>query len=101
VLIDPLSERETEVLRLIVAGLSNQGIADELIIAESTVKTSITKLWLRGLCAHFEAAEGQNLANRSLPRCQMSESIVGLRPVQEAEDDPPAPMKSDPISAPG
>jgi len=45
VLINPLSERETEVLRLIVAGLSNQGIADELIIAESTVKTHINHIY--------------------------------------------------------
>jgi len=45
VLIDPMSERETEVLRLIVAGLSNQEIAEELTIAESTVKTHINHIY--------------------------------------------------------
>ena len=45
VLVDPLSERETEVLRLIVAGLSNQEIAEELTIAESTVKTHINHIY--------------------------------------------------------
>jgi LuxR family maltose regulon positive regulatory protein len=37
-LIEPLSDREMEVLRLIAAGLSNQQIADELLLAVGTVK---------------------------------------------------------------
>jgi LuxR family maltose regulon positive regulatory protein len=44
-LVDPLSERETDVLRLIVAGLSNPEIAEELTIAESTVKTHINHIY--------------------------------------------------------
>ena len=38
-LIEPLSERELEVLRLIAAGLSNRQIAEELVIEVSTVKS--------------------------------------------------------------
>jgi LuxR family maltose regulon positive regulatory protein len=37
-LVEPLSERELEVLRLIAAGLSNREIAQELFIAVGTVK---------------------------------------------------------------
>jgi LuxR family maltose regulon positive regulatory protein len=37
-LIDPLSERELEVLRLIAHGLSNQEITQKLVVALSTVK---------------------------------------------------------------
>jgi len=38
-LMDPISERELEVLHLIAAGLSNREIADKLFIALNTVKT--------------------------------------------------------------
>lgn len=37
-LIEPLSERETEILRLIAQGLSNQEISERLFLALSTVK---------------------------------------------------------------
>ncbi len=41
----PLSERELEVLRMIAAGLSNQEIADRLVVAPSTIKTHIKNLY--------------------------------------------------------
>ncbi len=44
-LVEPLSERELDVLRLIAAGLSNQAIAQELIIAVSTVKSHINHIY--------------------------------------------------------
>ena len=44
-LIEPLSERELEVLRLIAAGYSNQEIADRLIIAQGTVKRHINNIY--------------------------------------------------------
>lgn len=44
-LIEPLSDRETEVLRLVAAGLSNQEIAGELVLAVSTVKWHINNLY--------------------------------------------------------
>jgi LuxR family maltose regulon positive regulatory protein len=43
--VEPLSERELEVLRLIAAGRSNQEIADTLIIALSTVKRHINNIY--------------------------------------------------------
>lgn len=44
-LIEPLSERELELLRLIVAGYSNREIADRLVIAVSTVKWYINAIY--------------------------------------------------------
>jgi LuxR family maltose regulon positive regulatory protein len=44
-LIEPLSERELEVLRLICAGKSNQEIADELFVALNTVKRHVNNLY--------------------------------------------------------
>jgi len=44
-LVEPLSERELEVLRLIADGHSNQAIADQLVVAVSTVKKHINNLY--------------------------------------------------------
>jgi LuxR family maltose regulon positive regulatory protein len=44
-LVEPLSERELEVLRLIADGLSNQVIADRLVVAVSTVKRHINNIY--------------------------------------------------------
>jgi NarL family two-component system response regulator LiaR len=41
---DPLSEREMEVLRLIAQGLTNQEIADKLVISGRTVRTHVSHI---------------------------------------------------------
>ena len=43
-LIEPLSERELDVLRLVAQGLSNGEIADRLSLAEGTVKNYVTSI---------------------------------------------------------
>ena len=44
-LLEPLSERELELLRLIADGLSNQEIAQKLIIAVGTVKAHTASIY--------------------------------------------------------
>ena len=44
-LVEPLSERELEVLRLVADGLTNQAIADKLFIAVSTVKSHTNSIY--------------------------------------------------------
>jgi len=44
-LVEPLSERELEVLRFIAGGLSNQKITEELFISMSTVKTHLRNIY--------------------------------------------------------
>ena len=43
-LVEPLSERELEVLRLLAAGRANQQIAEELVVAPNTVKKHVTHI---------------------------------------------------------
>jgi len=58
VLIEPLTERERQVLRLMAAGLSSLAIADELVIAVSTARTHIKNIYSK-LSTHsrYEAIE--------------------------------------------
>lgn len=44
-LVEPLSDRELEVLQLVIAGLSNNEIANRLIVSTSTVKTHVNHIF--------------------------------------------------------
>jgi len=41
---DPLTERELEILKLVAQGLSNQEIAEKLVISERTVRTHVSNI---------------------------------------------------------
>jgi LuxR family maltose regulon positive regulatory protein len=46
-LIEPLSDRERQVLRLLANGLSNQEIADALIVSVNTVRTHLRRIYAK------------------------------------------------------
>jgi NarL family two-component system response regulator LiaR len=54
---EPLTERETEVLRQLAQGKSNKEIAAALVIAEKTVRTHVSNILAKlGLCSRTQAA---------------------------------------------
>lgn len=67
VLIDPLTERELEILRMIAEGHSNQDIAERLVITLGTVKAHIshtyTKLDVRSRTQAISKADQLHLLN--------------------------------------
>jgi DNA-binding NarL/FixJ family response regulator len=44
---DELTPREVEVLKLIAAGLSNNDIADKLVLSNATVKTHVNRIFYK------------------------------------------------------
>jgi NarL family two-component system response regulator LiaR len=58
-LIEPLSERELEVLELIAAGFTNREIADRLFIAVGTVKRHINNIYSKLQVRHRAEAVAQ------------------------------------------
>jgi LuxR family maltose regulon positive regulatory protein len=73
-LIEPLSERELEVLRLIAGGLSNQEIAQELVVAVSTVKSHVN---------HIHGKLGVKNRTQAVARAQALGLIVTSNATQE------------------
>ena len=65
---EALSEREAEVLQLVAQGLSNQEIADRLVISITTVKTHVGNIFLKlGVTSRTQAiarAEASGLLPR-------------------------------------
>jgi LuxR family maltose regulon positive regulatory protein len=58
VLVEPLSKRELQVLRLMAAGLSSLEIAEELVIAVSTVRSHIKNIYGKlNVHSRYEAVE--------------------------------------------
>lgn len=54
---EKLTERETDVLRLLALGRSNKEIANELVIGEKTVKTHVSSILMKlGLSSRTQAA---------------------------------------------
>jgi DNA-binding NarL/FixJ family response regulator len=53
---DGLTERETEVLRLIAAGLSNSEIGEKLFVSQATVKSHVNRIFAKTGCRNRSQA---------------------------------------------
>jgi LuxR family transcriptional regulator, maltose regulon positive regulatory protein len=63
-MLDPLSQRELEVMHAIAAGLKNREIADRLFISLSTVKTHINNIYGKlGVTNRVQAVERARALN--------------------------------------
>ncbi len=75
-----LTERELEVLRLIVAGRSNQAIADDLFISWTTARTHVSnifrKLNVSTRAEAVDAAHRRGLASASGTRRRIDNLLV-------------------------
>jgi DNA-binding NarL/FixJ family response regulator len=61
----PLSTRETEVLKLVAAGLNNQAIAEQLFLSEHTIHRHVANI-LNKLSVSSRAAAVAQAARRGL-----------------------------------
>ena len=73
-MVENLSERELEVLRLIARGLANREIADELSVAEGTVKSHVSNILSKLHLAHRTQAALYALKRKLVPLEEPSES---------------------------
>ena len=62
-----LSERELEVLRLVARGMSNREIAEQLVIAEGTVKSHVSNILSKLQLAHRTQAALYALKHKLVP----------------------------------
>ncbi len=74
--VDPLTEREMEILRLIAQGCNNKEIAEKLVIAEMTVRTHVSNILSK-----------LHLASRTQAALYaLKEGLASLDDVPRAED---------------
>lgn len=64
-LADPLTERELAVLKLVAAGRTNREVAEELFVAEGTVKAHVASIY-RKLGVHSRAEAASRAADLNL-----------------------------------
>ena len=99
--LEPLTEREREVLVLIAAGKSNRQIAEELVVTEGTVKTHLTHVY-RKLDAHAAPRPSCGAASSSSskpPSPGGPSSLRGASPEKQGTLDARAATQLGPSSA--
>ena len=101
-LTEPLSEREQAVLRLLAAGLSNQDIAQALVVAQSTVHWHVKNIYSKlGVHSRTQAALAANVPPRLLGADERMKSVIASMAVSTISVPAAPSRRAQPSCRPG
>ena len=95
-----LSRRESEVVVLVVQGLTNKQVADKLCVAEKTVKFHLTNVYKRMNISRRSEIIWSLPLTEFMDKAKSRETSAGGKSANEAAADSPLPVGSSTVTDP-